>query len=799
MHLTSKEILIRLGTGESIQSISDTAGISRAEFDTWWKKECRRRVPCEQGVHHVNGLFSDVTIHRDTWGIPHIRAENDADLFFGFGYATAQDRLFQLDYARRKARGRLAEILGRDAVESDVLYRTINLAGIVESQWAGLPEEPRRLLEAYTAGVNAWIEQSRDRLPIEFDLLDYQPEPWSPEDSLAIQAEFCWYLTGRLPLIMIPELAKRLLGDGPLYRAFLQGEEDAECILPPGSYSSTNVPSEGVGATVNDQDEELGSNNWVVAGNRTATGKPLVSSDPHLQFGAVSICQEVVLQGGSFDVAGLVLAGMPGILIGRNRRVAWGFTNNICSLRDLYQEQTHPENPDSFLYDGAWETARQRVEVIHIRNEEPIHKTIRSSRNGPIVNELLPSAAQQAGSIDTAPVSLRWQGESRCGSLTALLNMNRAQSCEEFREATRPWDAPTFNFVFADIEGNIGLQTTGEIPIRHIAERGYRSGWDPLHQWKDSISFEDLPYLINPLQGFAVTANNRLAPDDYPSPLSGAWSSGYRARRIRELIEAQPIMTEESCKQFQLDIRSGRGVADVPRLVELLASDADPQVRSAVEVLKAWDGQVRADSVAATLFNLFFRHWCIEVTAERIPENAVEFLAANANGLATRLLMEDDLGWFNRRNRTDVVQTAFHKTLHELTVRFGPDMSEWTWGKLHTILQKHFLSGRGELGELLDRSGDPAPGDSTTICNNSPAPDHKAYLGPAYRMVADLADASCGLWTVEMASVSGHPGSPHYDDQFAVWVEGGYHFLSLESGPADIESRLHLQPKGSPC
>jgi penicillin amidase len=369
MRLSSQEILSRLGAGESIQTLCMAACVSREQFEAWWQAECGRRVPPNQGSRRLPGLPGRVGIRRDDAGIPHIEADHDTDLFFGFGYTTAQDRLFQLDYWRRQARGRLAELLGEGGLESDILYRTLGLSQIAEAEWRTLTPATRDLLEAYAAGVNALVDESQERLPIEFDLLSYRPEPWSPVDSLVIAGGFRWYLTGRFYVIVIPELVKRALGEGPLYQAFLQGEADGESILPPGSYPPTRRGLEPVGGTVSDCDEGHGSNNWVLAATRSATGAPLVANDPHVPFGAVSIWHEVHLRGGSFHVAGVACAGIPGILIGRTKHVAWGITNNICSLRDLYQEKVEPAHPDCFLYDGRWEPARERREVIHIRGQ----------------------------------------------------------------------------------------------------------------------------------------------------------------------------------------------------------------------------------------------------------------------------------------------------------------------------------------------------------------------------------------------------------------------------------------------
>jgi penicillin amidase len=500
MRLSNSQILSRLGAGESIASVCSAAGISGEEFHSWWERETASRVPAESGTQ-VAPLERPVRIQRDDSGIPHIFADTDEDLFFGFGFATGQDRLFQLDYLRRRALGQLSQILGPEAIELDLVARTVGLHLIAEQEWKSLPDETRRLLAAFSKGINSSIAAAGDKLAIEFDLLGYRPEPWRPIDSLAIAGEFRWYLTGRFPVIVIPELARRTLGSGPLYEAFLQAESDAESILPPGSYPSSQAGTQPVGVSINDPSEGTGSNNWVVSGQKSTAGKPLLASDPHIAFAAVSCWHEVHLCGGTFNAAGAAYAGVPAVVIGKNEHVAWGITNNICSIRDLYQERTDPAHPGCFLFDGKWEQARIRTEIIEVKGQEPVRKTIRLSRNGPIVDEILPAPARSTG-----PVALRWLGTSPCGWVTAMLGMNRARSGEELRRATEPWLAPTFCVVYADAAGQIGYQCTGRIPIRNVWERGYRPGWDPAHQWAGLIPFAGMPRLVDPPRGWIATA-----------------------------------------------------------------------------------------------------------------------------------------------------------------------------------------------------------------------------------------------------------------------------------------------------
>lgn len=789
MNRLPKEMLRSLGAGETIDAVCRAARISREEFLARWKEAAASRAPAASGSVKV-GVGHPVEIERDKWGIPHIYAENDADLYFGFGYAMAQDRLFQLDWLRRKGAGRLAEILGQDGLELDVVARTVGLNRIARTLCDRLPDETRRLLDAFSKGVNALIEASGDQLPIEFDLLDYRPEPWQPLDCMLIEIEFAWYLTGRFPVIAIPELARRHLGHGPLYRAFLTAEADDESILAPGDYETKSRGTEPVGEAVGDPDSAVGSNNWVVSGHRSASGKPTVASDPHIAFEAVSCWYEVHLQGGAFDVAGCAYVGMPAILIGRNRRLSWGITNNICSLRDLYQEQTSADRPGCFLFDGAWQPASELTELIHVRGFGPVNKRIAFSHNGPIVDPILPPPANETG-----PVSLKWLGAYQGGWLTALLGMNRAKDAASFREALRPWHVPAFSVVYADVDGNIGYQATGRIPLRKHWERGYRPGWDREHQWQGLIPFEGMPATLNPSRGFIATANNRVAANDFPYPLAGTWTSGERGRRIREQISSQDILRRENHRDLHQDPRSLRAEACLPALCAALSVDQDERVRRVATLLEEWNGDYLPELVAPTVFGVFFVDWCKRVAAERFPENAVSLLVGGIEGLAAELLQSDSTQWFEGKETKALIRATFRGTLDRLASRFGDDITQWTWGRLHRLDLKHVLSARGSLGELLNHGGAGVRGDATTVCNTGRGPDFEAATGAGYRMICDLGESPAGLWAVDCQSQSGHPGSPHYADQFGQWLNGQYHFIPLDRVAANEDTTtLRLEP-----
>ena len=797
MAIDSRRILHQLGRGESVDDVCTAAGLTEAEFEAWWNRELQRRLAVIDG--RASGpVAATVEIQRDASGLPHIYAETESDLFVGYGYAMAQDRLFQMDYLRRRALGRLAEILGAEAFDYDVLVRTVGLHRIAADETARLPAETAAHYEAFATGVNAFIEDCRDLPPIEFDLLDYRPEAWRPLDSIALLGEFRWYLTGRFPVIAVPELARRALGDGPLYRAFMTPEAIDETILHPGEYASAGSGTDPVEPPLGGIDDGTGSNNWVIGPSRSASGGALVVSDPHIAFGSPCCWYQAHLVGGRFNVAGAGYAGAPGIIFGRNRRVAWGITNNISSQRDLYQERTDPAHPGAFLYDGKWEPARERVEAISVRGEGVREEVVRSSRNGPIVDDILPGFAQGTG-----PVSLRWAGTLPCAWPTSLLAWNLADSCAELEDALRGWVSPTLSMVLGDVDGGFGYRATGQVPIRARAERGYRRGWDPADAWQGMIPFEGMPAVRDPERGWVATANNLPAPSDYPYPLANTSPSGYRARRIRQMIESREALSREDMASMHYDALALRAVNAVQALARIL-DGGDARLQAAAAALRAWDCRMDSESGAAAIFEAFQHHWDEAVAAERFAADAsalaagdsAAFVAGGISGLSLRLLADDDVGWFASAEARDAaVRSAMSRALDQLTERLGHDMSAWSWGGLHTVQLPHLLSDRGDLGRLLDRGGDPASGNGFVVGNTGSSPDFSSTGGANYRLIVDLAEAPARLWSLDAAGPSGQPGSPHYANQFGDWLAGRYHQIPLERDDvhATIRTTLTLQ------
>ena len=777
MKITDKSLLKKLGAGDSIEKVCSAEGLSGEQFEEWWSSQLADRVPSSQGVRTSS---ADAEILRDKWGIPHIYAERDEDLFFGYGYAMAQDRLWQLDYLRRKAMGRLSEVLGPSALETDTISHTVGMTQLAEAEVRRMSAKTSTRLDAFSHGINKFMIESTDLLPIEFDLLDYTPEPWSPTDSVAIWGELRWYLTGRLPVIVIPELAMQTLDDDNLYAAFLTGEAESESILAKGMYPSGRSSTGRVGQTVSDSSEGQGSNNWTISGQLTASGLPLVASDPHIAFGSISCWYEAHLSGAGFNAAGTGYAGVPGLLFGRNEKVAWGLTNNICAQRDLFKEKETPKKPGYYLHDGQWEQADETNVIITVKGQNPVTRTIRRTRNGPIVDAILPEAAAHTG-----PVSLRWMGEDPCDEISSMLEMNRANSADQFREALRPWIVPTFSFAFADSKGHIGYQASGRLPIKKDWNRGYRPGWDPEHQWNETIPFEEMPSITNPPNGWIRSANNRTAPEDFPYPLSGVWSSGYRAQRIREMIESESVHTRESVTEMQMDVVAQRAVDTIPGLLQLLENTNENNLDAEISILKNWDGRMSTDSIGASLFEVFFANWTKEVASARFPANLVPLMAGAASGLSTQLLTEDSHNWFSPGERAKAVHRAMQKTIDDISKDAGQDKSKWHWGAIHKVHLHHPLSELGQIFNRLSRGGQGVGGSGITVSNTGFDPNYLAVMGANYRLVADLSDDPPGLWAVDAAGQSGNPGSGNYCDQLDSWMQNSQHFIPLDRKHVD--------------
>lgn len=767
------------------------AGVSDAALDAARTDLLAAKLP--PATLFLSGAVErPVRIVRDQSGTPHVYAETARDLFVGYGFAMAQDRLWQIDYYRRRALGRLAEVLGPDAVALDRRNRLLGFGQIADQEVAALSPEEAVALDGFTAGINAWIDQisgSADRLPIEFEILDYTPEPWAPRDSIALMRAFFWQLTGRLENLAAAEAAIRYLGPEGAAN-FLTVELADETIVPSRKMAGGRLVGAGAGGGA---DSSGGSNNWAISASRSASGSAMLASDPHLPYMLPVGLYQVHLSGAGYDVAGSGYPGTPGVWFGHNDRCAWGITNLVASPRDLYVETLDSaDTPSQYRDAEGWSDLQTRTETITVRDAEPVTMTVRSTARGPLVDEIVPLASDPGPNGEPTSLSLRWTGQEVLGDVQAVLDVARARDWATFRGALSQWRLPVFNLVYADVDGHIGWQATGSIPIRGDGDltRSYRPANDPAHAWTGYIPFDDLPRLEDPARGWVGTANNApVDPAEQTVPLYGWWASGHRALRLRQLLDDGHAVTADEMRAMHADVTNLRAAEVLPVLPTLLAGGTAGA--RLLALLDGWDQRMSTDSIAATVFEAFFEQWQRRVLAAGFPESARGFLGSlgAGAGLAQRLLTDGEpAGWFGAGvERATVAEEAAAASLADLKARFGADPAGWRWGALHSVSFRHPLDGRPGTEGLFATAPREVGGNGYVLNANGYSHDRPfgVLSGPEYRLVVDLGDLD-GATTILTTGESGLPGSPHYDDMVDPWVRVAY--LSLPFSPGAVEA-----------
>src|SRR6266496_602215 len=578
----------------------------------------RRPLPRKKGHLVFSGIHEPVEIIFDRYGVPHMYAANEDDLYFAQGYVHAQERFWQMEFNRRLGSGRLAEIFGELAVETDRFCRRLGMHRAAAAGAVNLPEHDRRILEYYARGVNAYIERNKHNLPIEFTVLRFKPEPWRIADSIQWAKMMGWNLGGNWETEVIRARLVALLGAERAAKLEAGYDPKHPLIVPPG------VEYQGVNLGMLEQYEQLkemsgfgmigASNNWVVDGTMSTTGLPILCNDPHLGQAAPSIWFECHLVAGDIDVIGASFPGTAGVVIGHNQYIAWGITNAVSDVQDLYIEKFNPENPYQYEYMGKWEDAQVLREEIKVKGAiAPIIEEVRITRHGPILTSISQPVQKDLASQDgnqgpggepvELPLAIRWTGQEKHDIISAVQKMNRATNWEEFHDALREWDDPPQNVVYADIQGNIGYVMAGAIPIRAKGQALLPSpGWTGEYEWTGYIPFDELPQTFNPEQHFIVTANNRVVDDSYPYYITNEWLNGYRAQRIRDLLMSKGKLALSDMASIQADQYSLPAVEIVPHILKLKGDTA--LEKSALDVLRTWNYILAPESIGAAIYSI---------------------------------------------------------------------------------------------------------------------------------------------------------------------------------------------------
>jgi penicillin amidase len=740
----------------------------------------------------IPGLHARVTIRRDERGIPYIEATNDDDLYFAQGYITASDRLWQMDVQRRAARGELAEIFGQAALDQDKRHRTFGFANVVDETAAHLPPDLSAVLNAYAKGVNAYIDsRTNQNLPPEFLILQYKPRPWMPADSLAVGKLMAEYLStswqidimraamASLPKdkrdALLPEVSPRdVLVVGKDRTA---GKVTHRAPLSPAPRPNAQVLAAVAETIDNDRRsaELLGvfdqlpriqaSNNWVVSGKRTVSGKPLLANDPHIPASAPSVWYLTELSAPGMHVAGVTFPGAPGIIVGHNDRIAWGVTNLGPDVQDVYLEKFDKDNPGRYLTPDGWLDAEIRHEQIKVRKGFGDATTdtqtfdVTLTRHGPIILEK-----------NSERYALRWTAlDPILNEAGAFLQANRARNWKEFTAALSTYGGPTQNFVYADVDGHIGYYGAGKIPVRKSGDGSVPyDGSTDAGEWTGWIPFDKLPHVYDPPVGIIVTANQRVIGADYPYFLTHHWAQPYRARRIFDLLSQKPKLTSDDFRKIQGDVYS-IGLAsfahDSARILKPAASADDQKLRDTVAALEKWDGEVKAESAVAPLaFQMRAAFRTRILTAALGPNLYKLYEWHNSEIILDRVMSEQPKDWLPKEfnSYADLLKACYADARLALTKNPGPDESKWKWGDIFKVRFNHYLASAPFVG--LQFAIAPSPQNGV----GSLGPTVNVGSSVSMRLIADPSDWDKTQHGITLGE-SGIPSNPHWKDQLDDW------------------------------
>lgn len=781
-------------------------------------RSVRRPWPRVDGEVTVPGLDAPVEVVRDRWGVPHLWAETEHDLLFAQGYVHAQDRLWQMEFNRLVASGRLASLLGAPLVETDRYLRTLGLRRAAEADWDRAGAGTRRMLEAYAAGVNHFLETHADRLPLELTILSHRPDPWTPVDSLAWGKLMAFNLSlnhqyeilrGRLAAAVGAEGVEQLFPpypeDGPV---IVTTPDPVVAPAADGEAAAAGRLLERVLASVpGGAGVAWGSNSWVVHGSRTASGRPILANDTHLGLQMPSTWYENGLHGAGLDVVGFSFPGLPLVVIGQNRRIAWGITNMCSDVQDLYLERLDdPDVPRRYRHGEEWRELERIPETLEVKGGEPVTFEVLATHRGPLIHEVVDHLDE--------PTSLAWTAlGSGSRLLDALDALDRAGDWASFRAALADWEAPSVNFTYAGADGDIGYQGTGRVPVRTPGDEGLapKPGWTGELDWRGFIPFDELPRAHDPPAGYIVTANNRTAGDDYPHHIARDMADPYRAARIHQVLDRSLADGERvdlaDVRALQADVLSipARALAERLAAVE---PEGERQAR-ALELLRSWDGRATADSPAAGLYQVWFYFlWPALYEDELGEELAADYrqLGISQVPVLLELMERPDSPWFDDRrtpeteDRDAILRRALDDALDWLAEHAGEEPAAWRWGALHTMTFAHApfgSSGIGPVERLFNSDTVPVGGDVFTVNEGMPdlARPFRMIFGPSQRFIADLSDPGRSL-AVNSTGQSGHLFHRHREDQVPLWAEVDYRPVLPDRAAVDehAEGTLRLVP-----
>jgi penicillin amidase len=818
----------------------------------------RRAFPQTDGTRQVSGVQSPVTVIRDKNGIPHIYAANVHDLFFAQGYVHAQDRLWQMELQRRVVSGLTSELSPTTAnLEQDKFIRTLGWRRAAQADYDALDDRVKLILSAYVEGLNAYVTTQASNPPLEFPIigafggqgLGFKPQPWTPVDALQWAKAMAWNLSGNWDGEQFRAAVLAKFGDtqgaAMLADLFPPYDYNARPIIVPPEVNWQQVPGrlsqlQRFNEVAGVKGRDIGSNNWVISGSRTTTGKPLLANDPHLGIQMPSIwyfnslhCQPVTAECG-FDVVGASFPGLPGVVIGHNARIAWGVTNVGPDVQDLYLEKIEGdkyeykgEMLDLTLVPETW-TIKGKPPADYVLSPNETHRydeatntttitlNVRQTRHGPLLSDIDPEIAAGTGQGQYG-VAMQWtaiNGAER--TLQSFLGIDLAQNWDDFRAALSVYGTPSQNFVYADVDGNIGYQTPGRIPIRAKGNGQLPvPGWTGEYEWTGYIPFDELPRTFNPAQGYVATANNAVVGPDYKYFISLDWDRGWRARRIVDLIEAKDKLSPADIAAIQGDSLNLSAEQIVPYLD---AINVTGDAQKVLEAIKGWDFVEQRDSIGAGAYEVFWLNLLRNTLDDELGDLARQYVNGgdlNRQVMIALLARPDSPWWDNtttpaKESRDDILQKSLTDAAAMLTAELGSNPSDWRWGKLHTATFSSQALGSSPVGFIFNRGPFEVDGGTAAVNNTGTGSNFgKAYDNPpgklnqifaertvpSLRQIVDLSDLNASQF-IHTTGQSGLPTSPHYDDFIDRWRSIQYlpMWFDQKDIKANAEGILTLTP-----
>ncbi len=756
----------------------------------FFRSVARRGLPDYDAPVFLDGNTDEVVVFRDAFGIPHIYAKNENDLYRAVGYCMAQDRLWQMDLLRRVCSGRLSEIFGEDLVETDLLLRSLRM-----------PEKSRLILKntedpmvraclSFTDGVNQYIDANLNRLPPEFIILRYKPEKWQPEHSVNLVGYMGWDLRLSWNEEVVLDKVRRLFGEAKMRELLPDPALRKTCVYPGFAAAPEGLD---IGSTLLSGSSQLrklglavfgGSNNWAVSGQKSVDGNPILANDMHLGLNSPGIwyqMHQVVAE--KLNVTGVVLPGQPFVVAGHNDRIAWGFTNVMVDNTDFYLEKVHPENPRQYELNGTWRDMEVRTEEIKISGGETIREELRFTHRGPIVSRF--------HDAEDLAISMRWIGNDYSNELRSVYLVNRAGNWEDFKNAMSTFISVSQNTVYADVDGNIGLYCCAGVPIRKGGDTNtLLPGETDEFDWKGIVPFEELPHSFNPENGAVSSANNRTVGDEFPFYISNWFFPSTRIDRIRQMLDEKERFSAEDFKRMQADQKSVL-VASILDIVlpEMERSDLPTDLENeALRLLSAWDGVLSKTSAEASIFETFLWVFAENLMADEMGDDLYgEFLESSLlREYAIQNVMDArDSLWCDDIDTpetvetfTDIVQKSFREAIAYLRDHHGRNPDDWQWGKIHRLTLVHPMGSVKILDWLFRFNSGPyeAGGSSHTVCPYSyPLGEpFDVTWGASHRHIYTPANWDESL-SVIPTGVSGIPASPHYCDQTQLYLANRYH------------------------